>query len=44
MYTKRIVLKMHFVLKGYFVNVISNLTLLKEFGEITALEIFYKSS
>ena len=44
MYTKRMVLKIHFMLKGYFANIISNLTLLQEFRDITALEIFYKSS
>jgi len=44
MYTKRIVLKIYFVFKGYFINIAFNLTLLWEFREITVLEMFYKSS
>jgi len=44
MYTKCIVLKMHFMLKGYFANVAFNFTLLWEFREICLLEILYKSS
>jgi len=44
MYKERIVLKMHFMLKGYFVNVTFNLTLLWEFREMRLLEMLYKSN
>ena len=44
MYTKHMVLKIYFVLKGYFANVVFNLTLLWEFREIYLLEMLYKSS
>ena len=38
------VLKMYFMLKGYFINIIFNLTLLWEFREMYLSEILYKSS
>jgi len=44
MYTKRMVLKMHFVLKGHFANVAFDLTLLWEFGEMPFSEMFCESS
>jgi hypothetical protein len=38
------VLKMHFMLKGYFTNIAFNLTLLWEFREIRLSEILCESS
>jgi len=44
MYKEHMVLKMHFMLKGYFANVTFNLTLLWEFREMRLSEMLYKSS
>ena len=43
MYTMRMVLKMHFVLKGYFANVAFNLALLWEFREMRLSEMLRES-